>query len=61
MFLSDRVVVMAKGTISNIHDVPFERPRTQEHRFSKEFNKLRQVISNEIENIPGTARLGPKR
>lgn len=61
VFLSDRVVVMAKGTISNIHDVPFGRPRTQEHRFSKEFNKLRQIISNEIENIPGTARLGPKR
>ena len=49
VFLADRIVVMDKGTISNIHDVPFDRPRTQEHRFSSEFNVLRKIISNEIE------------
>ena len=56
VFLADRIVVMDKGTISNIHDVPFERPRTREHRFSSEFNELRQVISNEIERTKSTPR-----
>ena len=56
VFLADRIIVMDKGTISSIHDVPFERPRTREHRFSTEFNELRQVISNEIERT----KLTPK-
>ncbi len=56
VFLADRIVVMDKGTISNIHDVPFERPRTREHRFSSEFNELRQVISNEIERTKSTPK-----
>ena len=49
VFLADRVMVMDKGTISDIHDIPFDRPRTQQHRFSSEFNELRQIITNEIE------------
>ena len=61
VFLADRIVVMDQGKISNIHDVPFERPRTQQHRFSKEFNELRQVISNNIENPPRKAKLAPKQ
>ena len=61
VFLADRVVVMAQGAISNIHDIPFDRPRTQEHRFSAEFNELRRVISNEIEVLPGKAKLASKQ
>ena len=56
VFLADRIVVMDKGTISNIHDVPFDRPRTREHRFSSEFNELRQIISNEIERTKLSSR-----
>ena len=56
VFLADRIVVMDKGTISNIHDVPFDRPRTQEHRFSSEFNELRHIISNEIERTKSAPR-----
>ncbi len=61
VFLADRIVVMDQGTISNIHDVPFDRPRTQKHRFSKEFNEMRQLISNEIENRPRRAKLAPRQ
>jgi NitT/TauT family transport system ATP-binding protein len=37
LYLADRIVAMRDGAISEIHPVPFERPRTADMRLSAEF------------------------
>jgi NitT/TauT family transport system ATP-binding protein len=37
LFLADRIVAMRDGAITEIHTVPFERPRTSSLRLSAEF------------------------
>ena len=47
LFLGDRVVVMTArpGKISNIYEVPFDRPRTPDLKTAPEFIELRKEIS----------------
>lgn len=52
IFLADKVVVMSTnpGTICEVIDVPFGRPREKELKFEKEFTKLRHSLVSLIEN-----------
>jgi ABC-type nitrate/sulfonate/bicarbonate transport system ATPase subunit len=46
LLLSDRIGIMAAGTVSHVYDVPFEHPRDAT---SPEFNDLRREIWSRIE------------
>src|SRR5262245_55363996 len=50
IFLSDRIVVMSPrpGRVANIHEVPFERPRSLEIMSTKEVFDLTNAIKLEI-------------
>lgn len=44
LFLADRVLVLEEGKFTKEYIVPFSRPRTNETKFSPEFNRLRKKI-----------------
>ena len=50
LFLADRVVVMARGTIERIIPVPFARPRKSDLRVSFEFTSLKAQLWEELED-----------
>jgi NitT/TauT family transport system ATP-binding protein len=44
VFLADRVVVMGRGVIRRVIDVPFQRPRPNELRVSSDFSRLKAEL-----------------
>jgi NitT/TauT family transport system ATP-binding protein len=44
LFLSDRVVALARGVIESVVEVPFPRPRTDDLRVSPEFQEMKKVL-----------------
>jgi NitT/TauT family transport system ATP-binding protein len=44
LFLSDRVVALARGVIESVVEVPFPRPRTDELRVSPEFQDMKKLL-----------------
>lgn len=52
LFLADRVVVMGRGTIERVIDVPFPRPRLSDLRVSYEFSARKAELWNLLES-PG--------
>jgi NitT/TauT family transport system ATP-binding protein len=44
LFLSDRVVALARGIIESVVAVPFPRPRTDDLRVSAEFQEMKKLL-----------------
>ena len=44
LFLSDRVVALARRIIESVVEVPFQRPRTDDLRVSPEFQEMKKVL-----------------
>lgn len=44
LFLSDRVMALARGVIESVVEVPFPRPRTDELRVSLEFQEMKKLL-----------------
>lgn len=48
LFLSDRVLIMARGTIDQVVEVPFPRPRSHDLRVTAEFHDLKRELWNRL-------------
>ena len=46
LVLADKIFVLKEKKILNVVNVPFARPRTQAIRYTEEFQRNKQVLTN---------------